>query len=226
MAQPRHLERSDHHRPGAGHPDRHSSTDQQGIQSLAMAHPGSMPARGGHSRGGMARLRSDAGRAGHFARAALRTGSPADMGGAALRTGRHQPLRAGHHDAGDLGNDAGPRSVPDANPLGKRTGAAAVHPDGGRSADAACSRHRGRKAVEARIERQRGAHEPGGGERAIGAVGMGRGERPDLDTGPGTVRLRPAHTHRSFHPGRARPPRRSRRARGRDPARAGDRRIL
>ena len=98
--------------------------------------------RRGHSRGRMARLRSLACGTGHFARAALCTHSPAHLGGAALWAGRHQRLHAGHHDAGDLGNDAGTRAVPDANPRGKRAGPAVVPPDGGHSTDVARGRHR------------------------------------------------------------------------------------
>ena len=84
----------------------------------------------GPSRGRIRRLRSVACGTGHFARAPLCAHSPAHLGGPPLWAWRHERLHAGHHDPGDLGNDAGTRAVPDANPRGKRAGPAVVPPDG------------------------------------------------------------------------------------------------
>ena len=93
----------------------------RGFKAAPEAHPGSMPPGRGHSRGRIRRLRSGACGTGHVARAPLCTRSPAHLGGPPLRAWRHQRLHAGHHDPGDLGNDAGTRAVPDADPLGKRS---------------------------------------------------------------------------------------------------------
>ena len=112
------------------------------IQSRTQAHSGSMLPCRGHSRGRMRRLRSVACGTGHFARAPLCTRSPAHLGGPPLWAWRHERLHAGHHDPGDLGNDARTRAVPDANPRGKRAGPAVVPPDGGHSTDVARGRHR------------------------------------------------------------------------------------
>jgi hypothetical protein len=61
-----------------------------------------------------------------------------------------------------------------------------VPADGGHAAGAARGRHRRRTALEGGVARQRGAHEPRGGERAAGAVGLGHGERQGVDDGRGT----------------------------------------
>jgi hypothetical protein len=70
------------------------------------AHSGSMFPCRGPSRGRIRRLRSVACGTGHFARAPLCTRSPAHLGGPPLWAWRHERLHAGHHDPGDLGNDA------------------------------------------------------------------------------------------------------------------------
>ena len=142
MAQPQHLEWSDSDRAGAGHPDWRPPAIHKRVQSRTQAHSGSMLPCRGHSRGRIRRLRSVACGTGHFARAPLCTRSPAHLGGPPLWAWRHERLHAGHHDPGDLGNDAGTRAVPDANPRGKRTGPAVVPPDGGHSTDVARGRHR------------------------------------------------------------------------------------
>ena len=59
-----------------------------------------------------------------------------------LWAGRYQRLHAGHHDSGDLGNDAGTRAVPGTNARGKCACPAVVPAGGCHSADVARSRHR------------------------------------------------------------------------------------
>ena len=95
---------------------------------------------------------------------------------AALRfgLGGMSSLHPGHHDHGDLGNDAWTWAVPDAKPGGKCIGIAAVHSGGGHSTVIARGRHRRGKTLEGGVAHQRGAHGAGGGKRAIATVGMGR----------------------------------------------------
>ena len=142
MAQPRHLEWSDGDGAGAGHPDWRPPAVHERVQRRTRAHSGSVRPCRGPSRGRIRRLRSGACGTGHVARAPLCTRSPAHLGGPPLWTWRHQRIDAGHHDPGDLGNDAGTRAVPDANPVGKRRGPAVVPPDGGHAVDVARGRHR------------------------------------------------------------------------------------
>ena len=97
-----------------------------GIHQLSRKVPGSRPGEFWKLRAGelprcgrLARLRSFACGADHFARAHVRTASAAHLGRTPFWTWRRECLRAGHHDPGYRGNDAWARSVPDADPRRK-----------------------------------------------------------------------------------------------------------